>query len=206
MGVVGTGKSTLRSALAQRFLWAQAFAEWPDEMPPEVRHALATFDPVQREAIQAWIFRQLARKNELIHGADATLAIIDRSPVDTFAFYEPSEWQARAKALLNALAVHIPVLPVAPGALLLLWGDAEEIAARMEPERGYTAEMIEAQQAAFERMLNVAVKQGISTEVIDVRGKSPEEVADCAAELIQEAPYYPADLHGFIESLAGAER
>jgi hypothetical protein len=181
---------------------ARVFAEWPEAMAPEVGHAFGILGASQREAIQAWIFAQLARKNALVSAAEERIVVIDRSPLDTFAFYEPCEWQARAQALLEALAAYEPPLPVASGALLFLRGNPTEIVARMDALRGYTTETLAAQQTAFERLTDWLAERGISIASIDTAGRAPEEIVMQTATLVQKAPYQEANLQAAIETIA----
>jgi len=204
MGVVGVGKSTLRENLRQRFPEASVYEEWPESLPPGGLHALGALDDRRVQDIQTWIFTQLARKNALVSADKAPMAIIDRSPLDTFAFYEQSLWSERANQLLSALRHHDPELPLAPGQLIFLRGDPQEIASRMDPVRGYTTDRVAAQQAAFDHLTACLRPQGINIRTIDTQGLTPQEVADRTEGYLINAPYHPANIQGAVEKLSAA--
>ncbi|MCL2379366.1 MAG: ATP-binding protein [Coriobacteriia bacterium] len=209
MGVVGVGKSTLRDELARRLPQASIYEEWPETMTAQVGQSMDAHSEDDIADIQSWIFEQLARKNQLINADPAELFVIDRSPLDTFAFYRPELWQERAQQMMAATSAealssthaHTSTIPErsvqheakgshmsatpASGELLFLHGDPVTIHRRMDASRVYTVNAIAAQQSAFELLLYWLQRNfGYIARRIDTCGLSPDQVADGALNLI----------------------
>ncbi|MCL2526358.1 MAG: AAA family ATPase [Coriobacteriia bacterium] len=198
MGVVGVGKSTLREQLGAALPDASIYAEWPEGMAAEVGHAIASMTAENAEEIQQWIFGQLAEKNALIQADSSSQLIIDRSPLDTFAFYPPQQWQQRAQQMLAALAS----TQLAAGQLLLLTGSPRQMHARMDSSRGYDCNGLAQQQSAFEILADwLAEFHGYHVSRIDARDASPRQVLKQAQAIIS-SDYRPLDLQAIVEDLA----
>jgi gluconate kinase len=204
MGVVGVGKSTLVARLSKLMPQATVFAEWPEAMAPDVENRPEVLTPERQEDIQRWIFAQVARKNAAVSAATSPLVLIDRSPLDTFAFYPRKEWPTRARELCSALAAHEPTLPLASGELLFVQGDGTEIASRMDATRGYMAATLTAQQDAFAELLEW-LEQQYGTRVLRLSAarKNPELLATEAAAILGDASsYHSIPLQAVLKDLA----
>ncbi|MCL2403506.1 MAG: hypothetical protein FWC86_04685 [Coriobacteriia bacterium] len=210
MGVVGVGKSTLReqlrTALQEGTGKNQSFniyEEWPEAMATEVTHAMESMSRCSAEEIQEWIFSQLADKNELISSDQADLHIIDRSPLDTYAFYPPQEWEGRAQQLLNVLHEKDST-PLAPGELIFLHGSPRIIYERMDRAREYSVNSIAQQQSSFELLIDYLARDfNYTVKRIDVRNQSPEQVATKAQDIMSASNYSPLNMQNVVEVLAG---
>ena len=204
MGVCGVGKSTLREQLRSRLPSVGIYEEWPEAMATEVLSARDSMSACSAEDIQEWIFSQLADKNRLVRTDLAELQIIDRSPLDTFAFYHPQEWKARARQMMDVLRMKDSV-PLASGELLFLTGSPRVICGRMDSSRGYSINTIAQQQSAFEILADwLAENFGYTILRIDTRGLSPEQLAVDALDIINTNnanAYSPLDIHEVVSSL-----
>jgi len=196
MGVVGVGKSTLRDQLAQSLPQASIYEEWPEPMAKRVGHSMESLSDDSIQDIQSWIFTQLARKNALVSADPAELIIVDRTPLDTFAFYGPELWQERAQQMLNMPAP-------ASGELIFLQGNPATLHARMDASRGYTVNTLAAQQSAFELLLDwLQEHHGYTVRQISTDGLTPRQTADHALEIVESTNYQPLDIHGVIQEIA----
>ncbi|MCL2680016.1 MAG: AAA family ATPase [Coriobacteriia bacterium] len=195
MGTVGAGKSTLRKHLARQLPAASIYPEWPEPMARRVGHAMDTLDIQDAESVQSWIFTQLGRKNALVSADPAQLLIIDRSPLDTFAFYPPQLWQQRARQLLDLPA------PSA-GELIFVHGNPATMHARMDSSRGYTVNTLAAQQSAFELLLDWLQHYcGYTARRINTDGLNPSQIAQRAQEIIAERNYQELDIAAAIQQI-----
>jgi len=194
IGVVGVGKSTLREQLREQLPVASIYEEWPEAMSREVLCSRESMSQCSAEEIQDWIFSQLATKSRLISADKAELQIIDRSPLDTFAFYPPQEWKMRASHMIDALRMK-SATPLAAGELIFLTGSPKAIFERMDTARNYSINAIAQQQSAFEILATyLAEKYGYKMRRIDVRELSSQQIADCALDIIALDDYSPLDV------------
>ena len=208
MGVVGVGKSTLRENLRSLIVPEQEetgnvsiYTEFPKSRAAEVNHAKDTLSQCSAEEIQKWIFMQLADKNRLIAEDKSALLLIDRTPLDTFAFYPPQEWQARAQQMLEALDSTL-----AAGELIFLEGSPAEIHKRMDNSRGYSINTLAQQQSSFEILLDWLIEQyNYRAKRINVRGLAPCQVAEKALAIIKGEDYTALDIQKVVEALAGGQ-
>ena len=210
MGVVGVGKSTLRENL--RTLIAaheqevaaggvSIYTEFPQSRAAEVNHAKDTLSQCSAEEIQKWIFTQLADKNRLIVEDKSDLLLIDRTPLDTFAFYPPQEWQARAQQMLEVLGSTLAL-----GELIFLEGSPAAIHKRMDNSRGYSVNTLAQQQSSFEILLDWLIEQyNYQARRINVRGLAPPQVAEKALAIIKSEDYTALDIQKVVEALAGGQ-
>jgi excinuclease ABC subunit C len=200
MGVVGVGKSTLLARLATR-AGIEVSAEWLDETPDDLLDTPDSLPKARREALQDWIFVQVAKKNQqLWDEVTPTVQVVDRSPLDTFAFYPRGQWPHRARQLQDALSVREPQRPLAPGVVLLLQGDVAEIAARMDPARGYGEAKLAQQQAGFDELAAALEARGATVTRIAVAGLNPSAVEKAVVAGINAA-YQPVDMQAFVDGL-----
>jgi hypothetical protein len=220
MGVVGVGKSTLREGLRTELEKRDNLAsghsfsvyeEWPEEMADEVTHAMASMSRCSAEEIQDWIFGQLAVKNQLIASDSASLQIVDRSPLDTFAFYPPQEWRQRARQMREALharkaAGRSSTQVLAAGELLFLEGSPREIVRRMDPSRNYSPNLIAQQQSSFEVFIDwLAENFNYHPRRIVARGRTPEDLVEIALHDVIANPRPALAVQDVVEALAGGQ-
>jgi len=209
MGVVGVGKSTLREQLRSCLPSASVYEEWPQTMAKEVLNARCSMSSCSAEDIQEWIFSQLADKNRLIANDPAELQIVDRSPLDTFAFYHPQEWKFRGQQMMDVLRMK-DALPLVPGQLLFLTGSPKVIHERMDAARSYSVNAIAQQQSAFEILADwLADNFDYTLPRVDTRGRTPKEIAQQALGTIDadgSGHYVPLDTQSVVEALAGGQR
>jgi predicted ATPase len=213
LGITGVGKSTLLAGLSDSGLAVRAVTEWPDPMPEEIAWSPDAFDARQQERIQDWIFTQVAKKNrqlaELVSGSIAVefeggvsrAVIVDRSPLDTFAFYPRELWPLRARQTLGYLQ---PGERFVAGELLLLKGDPTAVCARMHRDRHYDVETLAAQQRRF---LDVAHELGSrrgNDAGIHIINAAVDRAAvlEHVASLLTTDSYHPVDIHACITTIA----
>jgi len=201
MGVVGVGKSTLREQLRSQLSTASVYEEWPEAMASEVLCARESMSARNAEEIQDWIFSQLATKNKLILEDKASLQIVDRSPLDTFAFYPPQEWKMRARQMMDALYMKAAT-PLAPGEFIFLTGSPKTIHERMDAARNYSINAIAQQQSSFEILADYLLeKHDYSVSRIDVRDLSSQEIEDFALDIITWDSYNSLDTDTVVREL-----
>jgi hypothetical protein len=215
---VGIGKSTLIVQLA-REAGVTVFPEWLQEMPADLMQAPDSLAADRQEAVQDWIFQQVALKNaHLLAAAKQAVSgkgggtpvpsplvhIADRSPLDTFAFYPPKQWPRRAQQLTAALKAQLPQQELAPGVFLMLTGDVDAIYTHMDPVRGYDCDTLQQQQAGFLALRAELIAQGAVVPLINVSAWNPGLLAKEVYALMTTEPYRPFAPQTFLTGLSPA--
>ena len=193
-GAVGAGKT---SSLAF-FKSLRSYDEWPEEKPALLHQAADTLTEEQRQQIDAWIDRQMRRRNYAIHRDRHQLAIVDRSPLDPVAFAPDSS--KRAGELKNLYAQSYAKVP-RQGMLILLVGTADVMYSRtLDRHKKASPEYIARLQATFERLCHRAGPHAV-VDTVDV---TLHEVVRRVSRVIHLEAYDPADLGGLLESIGSS--
>lgn len=189
VGSVSSGKSSL----IERLRAFRTFEEWP-ETPLE----LMFLDPLALSAeetkqVDDWVIRQLARKNELMRSGRYGIYVMDRAPLDMFAFSkQPKDNVAKARAL----RVIVGEDGLKSGAMIHLSASAEALIER-QVRRGRGPEWLE--EAAYKAGELAAQGERIREiygidKTFDTSLLSANDVARVAAERILFADYVPVNL------------
>jgi adenylate kinase family enzyme len=199
MGAVAVGKSTT----VNQFKCLQTYDEWLEEMPDDMEKSPDLPKSESIERIDKWIAEQINLKNDFLFYATETeghgLSIIDRTPLDAFAFTSNDEWKAKSDLILSRL----PEKGLMPGKVVLLKGDITEMMKRaIQKFRDYSKEALEEQQKKFEhiaRGLIEAYPEAITT--IDVTDKSIEQVTKEVAMIIYFDEYEEVDFQKILMAI-----
>ncbi|WP_417308192.1 SIR2 family protein [Devosia sp.] len=81
-GPVASGKSTLLENLR----CFETLEEWPERTPAELYMDHKRLEPEQRLDVDRWVYRQLKVKNKHFVRGDPGIHVMDRAPLDLFAF------------------------------------------------------------------------------------------------------------------------
>jgi hypothetical protein len=124
VGPVASGKSTLLENLRT----FRTIEEWPEATIPLLYQDHKDLRPEERPVVDSWVYRQLRLKNLYFNRAEPGLHIMDRAPLDLFAFsISPEENRRKAQEVLDHVnSAH----PLASGEILLLETDADELLER----------------------------------------------------------------------------
>jgi hypothetical protein len=197
---VAAGKSTtvgsFRSMLTQD--------EWTEERAPNMEKAPDLLTESQKKEIDAWVADQVNQKNlNLMSTAFSGIHVIDRAPLDAFAFtLNKDEWPAKAKLLREAVTPgQATDRRLVPGHVIFLRNSPEIMAERaISLHKKTDADKLKAQQ---DELLHVYRKltptDGVT--IVDAFQKSPSEVVKEVADIIFNKEYKEADMHGLLLSI-----
>lgn len=191
-GPMGAGKSTA----INQFRNLVVLDEWLEQRPAVLAKLWATLSPEEIAAADKWIAEQFAMKNDVLRNEREGIFILDRGPLDPLAFTPDAEWGAKAARLLEALCPGA-AWEVEDGHVILLEGDADELALRMvmTQRREYTAKQLSDMGSQLAKAYG---KGGVT--VVDTRGFLPDDVARRMAEIVHLGEYHPTcGLHGRLE-------
>lgn len=190
-GAVGAGKTSSLSF----FKSLSSYDEWPEEKPALLHQAADSLTEPQRQEIDAWIDRQMRRRNYAIHRDRHQVAVVDRSPLDPIAFAPDSP--KRAQELQTLYAQSYAKAPRA-GMLILLLGTSDVMYSRtLDRHKKASPEYIRRLQATFETLCRRA---GPYT-VVDTVDVTVHEVVRRISRVIHLEPYEPANLEGLLASI-----
>jgi len=200
MGAVAVGKSTT----VNQFKSLQTYDEWLEEMPDGMEKSPDLSDEDSIKSIDAWIAGQISLKNHVLghcttKGVNQSVSIIDRTPVDAFAFTPDKEWVNKAELILSKLNNN----PLIGGKVIFLKGNIPEMMKRAKQKfKEYTLTALKEQQTKFEHLSTGMGKRfpnAINT--IDVTDKSIEQVTKEVAEIIFFSSYGEVDFQTIVNSI-----
>lgn len=193
VGSVGAGKSTtvgnFRSMLSQD--------EWTEERAPNMEKAPDLLTKEEELDIDKWVANQVQLKNlMLIDSTQSGIHVIDRAPLDAFAFTEEKEWSAKATLLKNAVAPGLAKdRKLVSGHVIFLQGMPEVMAERaVSLHKKTTTEKLEKQQKDLLYVYK-KLKPDAGFTVINVNRKTVQEVVKDVAQVIFSDTYEEADMH-----------
>lgn len=199
-GVPGVGKTTTSSY----FKSLVTYDEWLERRLPEMGRPHVELSSDEREKVDAWIRNQIGLKNQRLVDDEREkgvgLTVVDRCVPDAIAFSEDrNSWKDKARDLLDAIAPGRSRRRVHAGHVILLEGDARELAIRSRC-RG---------KQAPERYLHdlqkdtarVYAAEGVTC--LNTTNRSVLEVVREVARIIHLRKYEECDLHNLIEVFAG---
>jgi len=199
VGSVGAGKSTtvshFRSMLTQD--------EWTEERAPGMEKPANTLTPEETAAIDAWVASQVAKKNlKLLQTSDHGIHIVDRAPLDAFAFTPQDGWSEKAERLLAAVSPGTyKKRELAAGHVIFLKGDPEIMAQRaISLNKPQSSETLGNQQSELLHIYNhPSIKAGVT--IVDTTGKTVTEVVQEVADIVFRKPYEEANLQQRLEEI-----
>jgi len=195
-GPVGVGKTTALS----KFRSLRTHEEWPDPLLETMIVDPKTLGPSELKAIDDWVNDQLERKNSRLMTIGVGVDIIDRAPLDAFAFVPRGAWAARAVEIRAAIESRYPGRRLAEGHLILLVGDPSIIEPRAHRVlRKPTTDGLKRQETVLREIYAPPEAGGVT--IIDTRDRSPAEVAWLIGQVIHGEPYAPFDFHERLDDI-----
>jgi hypothetical protein len=185
-GPVSVGKTTVLS----RLQGVTVVDEWLTPRDPLIAKPSNQLTVDERNQVDDWILKQLRLKNLRYSKAGRGIHVMDRAPLDAFAFTDEADYTSKAQRLYDvACAGHTGnPLPFRAGALLLLTGRAEDLLDRQRWRgRSGTVKYIEKQQKALLEAYDA--HSGDNCTVVDTKGLSVEAVLKYVMHAIHVRPY-----------------
>lgn len=189
-GSVSVGKSTAVS----NFRSLQTHDEWLEnriegmEKDPTL---ISKKDLIKK--IDKWVVDQWRKKNfNLARAGNHGIHIIDRCPLDAFAFTKPEEWIKKAKYTREGVTPKDSTTKLVNGAIILLIGDSEAMAVRaLKLQKTVTPSDLEYRQ----ELLKIVYSQDVQGIVwLDTREKSAKKVAKEISRIIHVEQYNECDI------------
>jgi len=199
VGSVSSGKSSL----VERLRAFRTYEEWAEPPPELMFRDYRSLSEAEKNEVDDWVLSQLARKNNLMRSPQYGIHVMDRAPLDMFAFSESDQENAqKAERLRKKLNNH----SVQAGQIVLLRAAKEALFER-QLRRGRGPEWLEAsayQEDALEHQSEILAEiYGSHIPPIDTTSMTPEEVARDVAEIILFGDFREHDLEGTRKAVEG---
>jgi broad-specificity NMP kinase len=196
-GPVGVGKTTALS----NFRSVRNFEEWLDPLPELMAKEPSTLTVEDLKEIDAWVDAQLERKNNLLFTDRCGMDVIDRAPLDAFAFIKQEAWEDRARAIHTSLERTYSGRRLVPGHMILLQGDPRVLFSRARRVlRSPSKAGLERQDEVLRRIYEPSPgHRGVT--IIDTRNRTAAEIAKEIARVIHNRPYEEFDFHERLEEI-----
>lgn len=193
VGSVAVGKST---ALSQ-FRMFSTQDEWLEPMPQDMAKDPSKVDDKNINLIDKWIADQVGKKNFKLSRCRSGIHVIDRCPLDAFAFTPLAEWKEKAKLLRSKVSPgEAKSRKLCPACVILLTGDPKVMAARaLATHRDTDSEKLARQQSL---LINTYCRDGKNYFIIDTKNKGKNQVAKEIAKLIYLKEYQEAPLDDWL--------
>jgi len=196
-GAVAVGKSTILS----HFRNLNTHDEWLEERARGMEKDPAHLDAKTIAEIDRWVMRQLYLKNLAMLDAKPGLHLVDRAPLDAFAFTSRRVWKAKARMIREAISPGASARALAEAHIVFLTGDPDVLAVRaLAKHKEHDAAALRRQQDLLKRVYGV---RRVGVTVVDTREKSIRQVVQEVARIIHRREYAVAPLQGWLEDIEG---
>lgn len=200
VGSVAVGKSTVMS----HFRNISTQDEWLDFMPQEMTKDPSKVDEKSIDSIDVWIAKQWDKKNYKLLRLTNGIHIIDRGPLDAFAFTPKGEWIKKAELTKKYVSPGNSDRKLCPAAIIILIGDPCVMASRaILSQKDTDAQKLEKQQNLIKYIYSAA-SRGIY--IIDTRNKGRAQIAKEVAKIIFMDDYCEAPLNQMLEDILNGVR
>jgi hypothetical protein len=197
-GPVSVGKSTMIS----HFQSLKTHDEWLEPRPLGMEKDPSKVKDNDIKQIDAWVARQIGLKNVGLLEYSTGLHIIDRAPLDAFAFTPRKGWVDKAKFIKKGISPGKANRKLCPGHIILMIGDPSVMASRsIMKHKDTDAKNLEDQQKVLEKVYKNE-KQGVNVvDVVDTRDKTVEQVAKEIARIIHCNEYTEANMQEWLNRI-----
>ncbi len=194
-GAIGVGKTTA----INHFRNLAVLDEWLEQRLPILAKSWDKLTNDEKKVADDWIINQFRRKNDILRNEREGIFVLDRGPLDPLSFTPEAEWSDKANRLIRGICPGQAQWQVEDGRVILLQGDASELALRMvlTKRKDYTADKLD----SMEKHLSEAY--GLDGVVkFDTRGLTPSDIAGRVAEIIHLESYKPTcNLQGRLDRI-----
>ena len=195
-GSVCVGKTTAVS----QFRSLASHGEWLEPLPPDMEkdpNKVPSEESIQK--IDQWVAIQVGLKNVALMDHKTGLHIIDRCPLDAFAFTPKEKWRSKATLLREGISPGKSRRELVPGHIIFMIGDPEVMAVRaIANHRDTDVPHLKKQQEML-KIVYSKRKKGVTT--IDTRDKNIRQVAKEIARLIYLNSYVEAPMQQWLQQI-----
>ncbi|MEZ9464884.1 SIR2 family protein [Vibrio splendidus] len=195
-GPVSVGKTSCIS----RLQGMNIVDEWLEQREQLIAKPSNELKENEAEQVDEWILSQVRQKNRRFTRASSGIHVMDRAPIDAFAFVDSEKWanksaQIKKKVCRDNLNDH----GLAKASVMFLSGDPKELQFRQKYRgRSGDDEYLCSQQEALKTVYTDSVF-GNKVAFIDTRNKPLESVTKEVVRTIFLSKYKPCDFNEFLK-------
>lgn len=194
-GSVSVGKSTMIS----HFQSLKTYDEWLEPLPDGMEKDPAKVQNGDIDQIDKWIAKQIGLKNTHLKHNSKGLNIIDRAPLDAFAFTPDNEWVEKAKLIKEGISPGKSQRKLCPGHIILMIGDPQVMASRaIMRHKDTDAESLDKRQEKLKQIYRADEK---SITIVDTRDKTIRQVAKEIARILHCNDYIEANMQEWLNQI-----
>ena len=196
-GSVCVGKSTAVSqfrSLRTHDEWLERKVEGMEKDPTKVS------DEDKIREIDMWVANQWREKNYILSKLESGIHIVDRAPLDAFAFTPETEWVAKAQLTKNTITPEQSMIKLCKGKIILLIGDPNEMSVRaLRLQKDVSVRSLGMRQ----KLLKIVYPDKNNNDVVelDTRSKSRERVVKEICKIIHLDEYKECDMQDILEKI-----
>jgi hypothetical protein len=195
-GPVSVGKSTMMS----HFQSLKTYDEWLEPRPLGMEKdpsKVENEDDIKK--IDAWVAKQIGLKNVDLLEYSTGLHIIDRAPLDAFAFTHPDKWIEKAQLIKKGVSPGKSKRELCPGHIIFMIGDPKVMASRaIMRHKDTDAKNLRKQQ----NMLKKVYRKGeTGVTIVDTQNKTIGQVAKEIARIIHCNGYSEANMQEWLNRI-----
>jgi hypothetical protein len=195
-GAISVGKTT---AIA-RLQGMTIIDEWLSPREQLIAKSTEQLNEKERETVDRWVLDQVRLKNRRFIDANVGLHVMDRAPLDPFAFVEKDNFEVKARQIYDIACAGDKREPqkFKEAFVILLLGDPKQLHMRQKWRgRAGGIDYIKKQQEALE---SIYCPNG-EVAVIQTNNKSIAEVVKEVSRAIHCREYRPYKLHERLQDL-----
>jgi hypothetical protein len=191
-GSVCVGKSTIVSHFKNLNTieeWLDIFPEGMEKDPSKAQERLKIIDE--------WIAKQWYRKNIIINECNCGILIIDRTPLDAFAFTDEDKWADKAILTKQEISPGRSNYILSPGHIILLIGDPKVMGVRaIICHRDTDADHLLKQQEMLIKVYS-SINHGVTR--VDTTNRNISQVIKEVARIIHCSDYQEAPMQEWLD-------
>jgi hypothetical protein len=156
-------------------------------------------------AVDQWVLDQIGKKNLLLEDERSGIHVVDRGPLDAFAFTKKGKWRKKAQAIRGAVSKGKAIdRTLCKAHVIFLTGDPDVMAARsILRHKDFNPKELTEQQELLREVYAKRLGNGVST--VDTTDKGIPQVVKEVARVVLLQPYEEADLDGCLNGLIGSK-
>lgn len=186
VGAVAVGKSTAISYFRSLI----TIDEWLEPMPDEMEKDPSIVEEIDIEKIDKWIAEQWGKKNFRINRMREGVLLVDRGPLDAFAFTKKGEWVKKAELTINGIRPEKSDVKLCSACILFLKGDPKVMAVRaIAKHRNTDATKLDNQQEVLQYVYTTNMP---GVRIINTTNKSKAQIVKEIARVIYLSTYEEA--------------
>ncbi|MFB9136044.1 SIR2 family protein [Vibrio olivae] len=202
-GPVSVGKTSCISRLQGMSI----VDEWLDQRNNLIAKPSNELNNEERQQVDDWILGQVRQKNRRFKIAKAGIHVMDRAPVDAFAFVDKTEWSDKAKQIIEIVCRNdLSEKGVTKASVIFLKGSPKELEYRQKYRgRKGDSEYLKGQQNHLVEVYSDPVLDG-NVKFIDTRNKSIASVTKEIVRNIFLSEYKTCDFNKLLEKHSGDKK